>query len=81
MSETAQPRRWQVKAPYIQYRTPNLGEVRVGIRTSAWMVMGGGPQNGIITEDKIHPDDLAHLLQARCPGPFGGPMLEEIAAS
>jgi hypothetical protein len=80
-SEATQPRRWRIAAPYIQYRRRNTEGRRFGTRTSPW-VIDGGHRNAIISDELIHPDDLAHLLQAKLtPALGGGPMLEEIPAS
>ena len=62
MSESTQARRFQIVAPYVQFRRRNT--LGLGPFKGAWAVWGG-KQNSIIDEDDIHPDDLAHLLQAR----------------
>jgi hypothetical protein len=37
----------------------------------------GFTQNAILPAE-THPDDVARLLAAKVPGPFGGPMLAEL---
>ena len=74
---TAPPRRWQVKAPSVQFRRPNVVE---GHRISLW-VMTAAHQGAVIREDQIHPDDLSHLLRLQLTSAHGGgPFLEEIGA-
>jgi hypothetical protein len=77
-SEQPQPRRFQVAAPYIQVRVPNINGTRSGFRVSAWLSMGA-KQGKVLSEDEVHPDDLAHLLQARLtPALGGGPLIEQL---
>lgn len=47
---------------------------------SLWVVVSAH-QNAVISEDQIHPADLAHLLRMELtPAHGGGPFLEEIGA-
>lgn len=62
MSESTQPRRFQIVAPYLQFRRRNT--LLLGPFQGQWAVWGG-KQGAILNGDDIHPDDLAHLLQAR----------------
>jgi hypothetical protein len=61
LSEETQLRRFQVVAPFVQVRVP-AGLVPVGFSRGAWRI-SGFKQDHILTEDQIHPDDLAHLLR------------------
>ncbi len=78
-SETAQPRRWRVAAPFIQYRAANTSNRRIGGRLSPWFVQGAH-QGAILTETDVHPDDMAHLKRAKLTDALGsGPFLEEVS--
>lgn len=79
--ETAQPRKWRIAAPYVQFRRKNTENRRFGTRISPWIIEGGH-QNAIISEELVHPDDLQHLLRKTLtPALGGGPMLVEAPAS
>jgi hypothetical protein len=60
------PKTYKVMAPYVQYRRKNTENRRFGTRTSPWIIEGGH-HGTIISDELIHPDDLAHLLRQTTP--------------
>jgi hypothetical protein len=62
VSEEQPPRRFQVVAPYVQFRIRNT--LGLGPWKGEWAVWGR-QQGAIFDEADVHPDDLAHMLRAR----------------